>query len=201
MIYNKKYGMRTSGLLFLFWLFLALCGAVQYRSLINGPSEDVSNFEQIKFHSHRQDILFKLILVIFSEHDNTVRLRVLHDLLSGRLGHIFIAVFRRSRTKVFGICPSECRDDIKTLKELACHEYCRFQVERPCPETNSSFPSKILFAWFDPLAWRGFIKPLETDDLWSMNPEDTSSEIVPQFDKYWMKTLRKTDKYVVCLLA
>lgn len=35
MTYNRKRGMRTSGLLFLFWFFLALCGCVQYRVSIN----------------------------------------------------------------------------------------------------------------------------------------------------------------------
>lgn len=32
--YNRKYGMRTSGLLWMFWLLLSLCGIVQYRSLL-----------------------------------------------------------------------------------------------------------------------------------------------------------------------
>jgi ATP-binding cassette subfamily C (CFTR/MRP) protein 1 len=54
--------------------------------------------------------------------------------------------------------------------------------------------SKLFFAWFDALAWRGFRKPLETKDLWNMNPEDTSKEVVPLFDKYWEETLRKTSK-------
>jgi ATP-binding cassette subfamily C (CFTR/MRP) protein 1 len=52
----------------------------------------------------------------------------------------------------------------------------------------------MLFAWFDSLAWKGFRKPLETSDLWSMNPEDMAAEIVPKFDKYWNKNLRKTDE-------
>lgn len=46
------------------------------------------------------------------------------------------------------------------------------------------------------MAWRGFRNPLETKDLWSMNPEDTCQEVVPLFDKYWEKTLQKTAKYV-----
>ncbi|XP_053980762.1 multidrug resistance-associated protein 1 isoform X1 [Hylaeus volcanicus] len=33
-VYNRKCGMQTSGLLFLFWFFLVLCGVVQYRSLL-----------------------------------------------------------------------------------------------------------------------------------------------------------------------
>lgn len=72
--------------------------------------------------------------------------------------------------------------------------YIHSQVETPCPEQGSSFPSRILFAWFDSLAWKGFRKPLETSDLWSMNPEDMASEIVPKFDKYWNKNLTKTEE-------
>ena len=67
-------------------------------------------------------------------------------------------------------------------------------MQKPCPEQSASFLSKIFFAWFDPLAWKGFRKPLETKDLWSMNPEDTASEVVPVFDKHWEKTLRKSSK-------
>lgn len=67
-------------------------------------------------------------------------------------------------------------------------------MERPCPEQNSSFPSRLIFAWFDSLAWKGFKKPLESTDLWSMNPEDTASEIVPKFGRHWSKTSKKGDK-------
>ena len=42
LVYNKKYGMRTSGLLWLFWFFLGLCGIVQYRSLLRKTYDEVS---------------------------------------------------------------------------------------------------------------------------------------------------------------
>ncbi|XP_043270601.1 multidrug resistance-associated protein 1 isoform X1 [Venturia canescens] len=66
-------------------------------------------------------------------------------------------------------------------------------TERPCPEQAAGFPSRMLFVWFDPLAWQGFKKPLEVKDLWSMNPEDTAKEIVPRFDKYWNSSQRKSE--------
>ncbi|KAL6447243.1 hypothetical protein ACFW04_001485 [Cataglyphis niger] len=78
--------------------------------------------------------------------------------------------------------------------------YIHSQVETPCPEQSSSFPSRILFAWFDSLAWKGFRKPLETSDLWSMNPEDMASEIVPKFDKYWNKNLTKTEELLIAFI-
>lgn len=66
-------------------------------------------------------------------------------------------------------------------------------VERPCPEQSASYLSRILFAWFEPFAWQGFKRPLESTDLWAMNPEDTASEVIPKFDKYWNKTVKKCD--------
>lgn len=48
--------------------------------------------------------------------------------------------------------------------------------DKPCPELCASFPSKIFFQWFDTFVWKGFRRPLENDDLWHMNPEDTSNE-------------------------
>ncbi|XP_068990928.1 multidrug resistance-associated protein 1 isoform X5 [Neodiprion pinetum] len=145
LLYNRKYGMRTSGLLFLFWFLLASCGAVQYRSIIRGHNQST----EVTYSYVSYMIYYPVVLVLF----------LLHFFVDG---------------------------------EPRFSEYP--PVERPCPETNSSFPSKILFTWFDPMAWKGFKKPLETDDLWAMNPEDTAAEIVPKFDKYWMETLRKTDK-------
>ncbi|KAL6447242.1 hypothetical protein ACFW04_001485 [Cataglyphis niger] len=147
MIYNRKRGMRTSGLLFLFWFFLALCGCVQYRDSINELIEG----EHPSYLSVCYMIYYPIVVILF----------VLNFLVDA---------------------------------EPKFSEYPT--VETPCPEQSSSFPSRILFAWFDSLAWKGFRKPLETSDLWSMNPEDMASEIVPKFDKYWNKNLTKTEELV-----
>ncbi|KAG7197437.1 hypothetical protein KM043_013293 [Ampulex compressa] len=144
LIYNKKCGIRTSGLLFLFWFLLALCGVIQYRSLlrsyINGAEPTYS------FISYM--IYYPIVVLLF----------LLNFLVDA---------------------------------EPKFSEYPL--VERPCPEQSASFPSRVVFAWFDSLAWKGFKKPLESTDLWSMNPEDMASEIVPKFDKYWSKNSRKTE--------
>ncbi|XP_063974576.1 multidrug resistance-associated protein 1 isoform X5 [Diachasmimorpha longicaudata] len=140
--YNRKMGMRTSGLLFLFWSFLALCGIVQFRRILrNWDQED--SYARISYV-----IYYPVVLVLF----------LLNFLV----------------------------DDKPKFSEYA-------EVDKPCPEQSASYPSRMTFAWFDALAWRGFKKPLETSDLWSMNPEDTAMEIVPKFDKYWNKTLKKYD--------
>uniref|UniRef100_A0A8D8XGU9 ABC-type glutathione-S-conjugate transporter n=2 Tax=Cacopsylla melanoneura TaxID=428564 RepID=A0A8D8XGU9_9HEMI len=64
-------------------------------------------------------------------------------------------------------------------------------TENPSPEYRASFPSRLVFAWFDRMAWLGYKKPLETKDLWDLNHEDTSKEVVPVFDRHWKETLRK----------
>ncbi|XP_012540485.1 multidrug resistance-associated protein 1 isoform X3 [Monomorium pharaonis] len=147
MQYNRKYGMRTSGLLFLFWFLLALCGCVQYRSFVNEFIEGAEPTYPLVSYM----IYYPIVVILF----------VLNFLVDA---------------------------------EPKFSEYPT--VESPCPEQSSSFPSRILFAWFDSLAWKGFRKPLETSDLWSMNPEDMAAEIVPKFDKYWNKNVKKTDELI-----
>ncbi|CAG7831109.1 unnamed protein product [Allacma fusca] len=63
--------------------------------------------------------------------------------------------------------------------------------EKPCPEEEASFLSRLTFFWFESLAWKGYRKPLEYDDLWDLNAEDKSKNQVPAFDKRWNKSLAK----------
>lgn len=56
--------------------------------------------------------------------------------------------------------------------------------------------ARLFYQWFDPLAWKGFRKPLETSDLWDMKQEDTGREVVPQFEKYWLKSVKKAERYI-----
>lgn len=67
-------------------------------------------------------------------------------------------------------------------------------TDKDCPELSATFPSRLVFGWFDKLAWTGFKKPLVNDDLWNMKPEDASKEVSPLFMKYWNETLEKTYK-------
>lgn len=67
--------------------------------------------------------------------------------------------------------------------------------DKPYPEQGASFLSRMLYAWFDALAWKGYRNPLEQKDLWDMNPEDSSKEIMPKFLKYWNKSVAKASGY------
>lgn len=143
-VYNKKFGMRTSGLIFLFWSLHALFGCVRYRSLIRSSS----NKTEVSYEFVSYMIYYPIVVILF----------LLNFLVDA---------------------------------EPKFSEYAA--TVRPCPEQSASFPSRLFFAWFDSLAWKGFKKPLETNDLWSMNPEDMAHEIVPRFDKYWNAKLRKSE--------
>ncbi|NXA04426.1 MRP3 protein, partial [Sapayoa aenigma] len=55
----------------------------------------------------------------------------------------------------------------------------------PCPELNSGFLSRLTFWWFTSMAIRGYKRPLEEKDLWSLNEDDTSKTIVQQLSKEW----------------
>uniref|UniRef100_A0A8C3I4S3 ABC-type glutathione-S-conjugate transporter n=1 Tax=Chrysemys picta bellii TaxID=8478 RepID=A0A8C3I4S3_CHRPI len=57
----------------------------------------------------------------------------------------------------------------------------------PCPELGASFVSKITFWWFSGLVWKGYRQPLQADDLWSLMKENSSEEIVSQFEREWKK--------------
>ena len=57
--------------------------------------------------------------------------------------------------------------------------------ENPSPETKASFPSKMLFTWFDGMAWKGYRRVLTMQDLWTLNLADRCRGVVPVWDKWW----------------
>uniref|UniRef100_A0A8C8SUN0 Multidrug resistance-associated protein 1 n=1 Tax=Pelusios castaneus TaxID=367368 RepID=A0A8C8SUN0_9SAUR len=64
----------------------------------------------------------------------------------------------------------------------------------PCPESSASFLSKITFWWITGLMIQGYRRPLEAKDLWSLNKDDMSEEIVPGLTTYWAKECANTKK-------
>ncbi|XP_065209502.1 multidrug resistance-associated protein 1-like isoform X2 [Planococcus citri] len=63
-----------------------------------------------------------------------------------------------------------------------------------CPRNQSSFLSQILFAWFEPLLWKGYRKSLDDEDLWNLDPSISTACVVPKFEKQLKKSLRKVKK-------
>ncbi|XP_073399008.1 multidrug resistance-associated protein 1 [Dendrobates tinctorius] len=70
----------------------------------------------------------------------------------------------------------------------------RVNDPNPCPESSSSFLSKITFWWISSMMIQGYKRPLETKDLWSLNKEDTSTEVVPVLARNWEKEYLKAKK-------
>uniref|UniRef100_A0A8C4V7C5 Multidrug resistance-associated protein 1 n=1 Tax=Falco tinnunculus TaxID=100819 RepID=A0A8C4V7C5_FALTI len=64
----------------------------------------------------------------------------------------------------------------------------------PCPESSASFLSRITFWWITGLMVQGYRRPLEAKDLWSLNKEDKSEEIVPGLARNWAKEWAKTKR-------
>ncbi|XP_052898369.1 multidrug resistance-associated protein 1 isoform X1 [Anopheles moucheti] len=144
---NKHYGMRTSGLLFLFWFLLSVCSIPRTRTEIRAHEARIVEDTWAEYQFISFLIFFSLTCLMF-------------------LLNFFIDK-----------PPRQSKYEI---------------TDKDCPELSASFPSRIFFAWFDRLAWVGFRKPLEVEDLWHMKPEDSSKEVSPAFLHHWNKTLEKT---------
>uniref|UniRef100_A0A8C4VG07 ABC-type glutathione-S-conjugate transporter n=1 Tax=Falco tinnunculus TaxID=100819 RepID=A0A8C4VG07_FALTI len=63
-----------------------------------------------------------------------------------------------------------------------------------CPESSSSFLSKITYWWFSGLVWKGCQQTLGVDDLWSVRKEDSSEEIVAWAEREWKKCRSRTQQ-------
>ncbi|NXR46089.1 MRP1 protein, partial [Hippolais icterina] len=64
----------------------------------------------------------------------------------------------------------------------------------PCPEFSASFLSRVTFWWITGLMIKGYRSPLEAKDLWSLNKEDKSEEVVPGLARNWAKEWSKTKR-------
>lgn len=62
--YNRKCGMNTSGLLFLFWFLLFLCGIPQFRTELREMSKDTVNSTNYGM-SITYSMYFVIVIAIF----------------------------------------------------------------------------------------------------------------------------------------
>lgn len=140
---NRRYGLRTSGLQFLFWTILLICGIPQIRTQIRGQKA-LQNINQsdsyVEYHLWSYLTFYIICIAIW-----------------------------------FLNCYADREPSQMKYKK----------TENPYPEDGASFLSRLFFTWFDPMAWKGYRRPLEKTDLWDINPKDASKEIRPLFMKYW----------------
>uniref|UniRef100_A0A803TMZ5 ABC-type glutathione-S-conjugate transporter n=1 Tax=Anolis carolinensis TaxID=28377 RepID=A0A803TMZ5_ANOCA len=70
----------------------------------------------------------------------------------------------------------------------------------PCPESRASFLSRITFWWFAGTIWKGYWKPLQREDLWSLAKENSSEEIVANVLPHPNTTSHQTARETALLL-
>lgn len=146
---EKKRGIQSSGVIFMFWLLLVICGIPEYRTyflniLSEENKDDVNVFRFVTYMVYFPLIVVMLVLNCFGD---------------------------------------------------ATPEYVDFdRGEKPCPEVGASFFNRILFAWMDALIWKGYRRPLEMKDLWSLTYENASRTIVKRWNKNWRKSVAKKEK-------
>nr|CAD7258418.1 unnamed protein product [Timema shepardi] len=157
--YNRTKGIRTSGILFLFWLLSALCGLVHFRHLVRKSQDQMKCTRTSRMIATAASRFDKLIVVTDT-----------------------FEIYRSWREDT---CGGTCRSSKWT-----------FEAQNPSPFLEASFPSRLYFQWFDRFVWKGYRQPVTRSDLWGLNPEDTSREVVPLFDKHWGRTLGKVHRWV-----
>lgn len=146
----RKYGVRSSGTVFIFWFLKAFFGIIQMRT-------------EAKLHQARDNPIGSGETIVFAE----------YQFVSFTLQYAFICLIL-----LLEILPDQAP------------RYSDYPKQRnPNPELKSSFFVKLLYLYFDSFTWTGFRKPLTDDDMFDLNPEDTSRELVPPFDKYWYESV------------
>lgn len=64
----------------------------------------------------------------------------------------------------------------------------------PSPELRVGAVIKLFYFWFDRTAWRGYQRPLVETDIYDINPENASAELVPKFDRNFQRSVKKSQK-------
>lgn len=151
----RKYGIISSGTVFIFWFLKAFFGIIQMRT-------------EAMLHQARDNPIGAADTIIFAE----------YQFVSFTLQYSMICLI--------------------LLLEILPDQPPRYsdypKARKPNPELKSSFFVRLLYLYFDSFTWTGFRKPLTDDDMFDLNPEDTSRELVPPFDKYWYESVEKGRK-------
>ncbi|XP_077632923.1 ATP-binding cassette sub-family C member 3 isoform X1 [Crocuta crocuta] len=65
----------------------------------------------------------------------------------------------------------------------------------PSPEISAGFLSRLSFWWFTKMAILGYRRPLEEQDLWSLNEEDRSQMVVDRLLEKWKKQQKRAARH------
>ncbi|CAG2110662.1 unnamed protein product, partial [Medioppia subpectinata] len=93
--------------------------------------------------------------------------------------------FKKDREKT--ALPWAVKDLIKIILALILF------VKR-CPKKYVSFLSQITFNWFNELIFKGYRKPLTSEDMWYLDNHNTTDYIYTKFSKIWLQLTKKQIK-------
>jgi ATP-binding cassette subfamily C (CFTR/MRP) protein 1 len=65
------------------------------------------------------------------------------------------------------------------------------KYSNPSPEISASMLNRAFFFFFDRTTWKGWRHPLTEKNIYDINPENASRELVPEFDKNFQASLDK----------
>lgn len=68
------------------------------------------------------------------------------------------------------------------------------KYSNPNPELTVGAIIKLFYFWFDPIAVKGYRRPLVETDIYDINPENASAELVPKFDRNFNKSIKKSQQ-------
>ncbi|XP_077530982.1 multidrug resistance-associated protein 1-like [Haemaphysalis longicornis] len=54
-----------------------------------------------------------------------------------------------------------------------------------CPEQRASYPSKLIFWWFNGIITKGYRQPLQMSDIWDLDKANSTPEIAKKFDELY----------------
>lgn len=64
----------------------------------------------------------------------------------------------------------------------------------PCPEYKAGWFSQISFQWINPLMMKGYQRPLEYTDLWTINPNRSAEVLSEKLERSFRQRVERGDK-------
>lgn len=68
------------------------------------------------------------------------------------------------------------------------------QTKMTSPEVGASYLRRLFFQWFDPIAWHGYRRPLQVEEIYDLPEEDSHETIIPPFEMLWQQSVDKSQK-------
>ncbi|ODM88253.1 Multidrug resistance-associated protein 1, partial [Orchesella cincta] len=177
MLYKAK-GVRTSGTLFLFWLLSTICEVFPFQTALRNRPSDGDEKGQINFQLQMINYPLIILMLLFNCWADAAPIRKPKRKSSGKENGIAMVPSTEVTYKFSSDQPSS--EDPQNVK--------------PCPEASASYLSKLIFFWFESLAWKGYRNPLVYEDLWDLNEDDLSRTQYPIFEKNWKRAAASGNK-------